>query len=276
MDARPSPDDPGSERREVADEASGCGRQHRRQCSGVVRLRAVRCRVSVGVQQVVLPTLGSNLGPIALRARGVRALTRPEHFSPSGGASSAVRTAVDVTGAEAHLPLTLSSNAARSHVCVRTLRRGFQRHLGTSPMAYLCGDRLRGAHQTLLESEPPTMTVTSVAHGLGFTNTGRVAAVHAPRYHETHAESLPGNGRRLGAEVRNRSKYARKLLRFSILTTRTAREPQSGSVGNCNICTSARSTRLRRPARQRVHPASPRHSSRILAYRRNTGMPDDR
>jgi AraC-like DNA-binding protein len=105
-------------------------------------------------------------------------------------APSAVRTAVDVIEAEAHLPLTLSSIAARSHICVRTLQQGFQRHLGTSPMAYLREVRLRRAHQTLLESDPSTVTVTSVAHDWGFTNMGRFAAAHAARYHETPAETL--------------------------------------------------------------------------------------
>ncbi|WP_457145791.1 helix-turn-helix transcriptional regulator [Mycobacterium sp. URHB0021] len=105
-------------------------------------------------------------------------------------APSAVRTAVEVIETEAHLPLTLSSIAARSHVCVRTLQQGFQRHLGTSPMAYLREVRLRRAHQTLVESDPSMVTVTSVAHDWGFTNVGRFAAAHVARYHETPAETL--------------------------------------------------------------------------------------
>jgi transcriptional regulator GlxA family with amidase domain len=102
----------------------------------------------------------------------------------------AVRTAIDVIEAEAHLPLTLSSIAARSQVSVRSLQQGFKRHLGISPMSYLREVRLRRAHRTLLESDPSTVTVASVAYDWGFTNLGRFAAAHAGRYNEPPAKTL--------------------------------------------------------------------------------------
>jgi AraC-like DNA-binding protein len=105
-------------------------------------------------------------------------------------APRAIRTAVDVIEAEAHLPLTLSSIAARSQVSVRSLQQGFKRHLGTSPMSYLRDVRLRRAHQTLLESDPSTVTVASVAYDWGFSNLGRFAAAHAARYQEAPAKTL--------------------------------------------------------------------------------------
>jgi AraC-like DNA-binding protein len=105
-------------------------------------------------------------------------------------APRAIRTAVDVIEAEAQLPLTLSSIAARSQVSVRALQQGFKRHLGMSPMAYLREVRLRRAHQTLIESDPSTVTVASVAYDWGFTNLGRFAAAHAARYQEPPAKTL--------------------------------------------------------------------------------------
>ncbi|HUB56460.1 MAG TPA: AraC family transcriptional regulator [Mycobacterium sp.] len=105
-------------------------------------------------------------------------------------APRAIQTAIDVIQAEAHLPLTLSSIAARSQVSVRSLQQGFKRHVGTSPMSYLRDVRLRRAHQTLLESDPSTVTVSSVAYGWGFTNLGRFAAAHAARYREQPAKTL--------------------------------------------------------------------------------------
>jgi AraC-like DNA-binding protein len=102
----------------------------------------------------------------------------------------AIRTAVDVIEAEAQLPLTLSSIAARSQVSVRSLQQGFKRHLGMSPMSYLREVRLRRAHQALLESDPSIVTVASVAYDWGFTNLGRFAAAHAARYHEPPAKTL--------------------------------------------------------------------------------------
>jgi len=102
----------------------------------------------------------------------------------------AIRRAVDVIEAEAQLPLTLSSIAARSQVSVRSLQQGFKRHLGMSPMSYLREVRLRRAHQTLIESDPSTVTVASVAFDWGFTNLGRFAAAHAARYREPPAKTL--------------------------------------------------------------------------------------
>jgi AraC-like DNA-binding protein len=105
-------------------------------------------------------------------------------------APRAIRTAIDIIEEEAHLPLTLSVIASRSHISVRGLQQGFQRHLGTSPMAYLREVRLRRAHQTLLECDPSIATVAAVANQWGFSNLGRFAAAHAARYRETPVKTL--------------------------------------------------------------------------------------
>jgi transcriptional regulator GlxA family with amidase domain len=88
------------------------------------------------------------------------------------------------------LPLSLSTIAARCHVSVRSLQQGFQRHLGTTPMAHLREVRLRRAHQNLLESDPSITSVASVAYHWGFTNLGRFAAAHTARYDEPPAATL--------------------------------------------------------------------------------------
>lgn len=105
-------------------------------------------------------------------------------------APRSIRLAIDVIEEEAHLPLTVSSIAARCHVSVRSLQQGFRRHVGMTPMAYLREVRMRHAHQSLLESDPSASSVTSVAYGWGFTNLGRFAAAHADRYGEAPAETL--------------------------------------------------------------------------------------
>jgi AraC-like DNA-binding protein len=101
-----------------------------------------------------------------------------------------IRTAIEIMEADAHLPLTVTSVAARTHVSVRSLQDGFSRHLGMSPTRYLREIRLRRAHQALLDSDPSTDTVASVARLWGFTNLGRFAAAHAGRYGETPAITL--------------------------------------------------------------------------------------
>ena len=102
----------------------------------------------------------------------------------------AVRAAVEIIEQEAHLPLTVSSIAARSHASVRSLQQGFRRHLDTTPMAYLRDVRLRRAHQSLLEADPSTTSVASIAYQWGFTNLGRFAAAHTARYDEPPAATL--------------------------------------------------------------------------------------
>ena len=105
-------------------------------------------------------------------------------------ANRTIRTAVQIIEAEPHLPLTVSSLAARSHVSARALQQGFQRQLGVSPMSYLRQVRLRRAHQELLESDPTVETVKTIALRWGFTNPGRFAALHAARYGEAPAMTL--------------------------------------------------------------------------------------
>jgi len=116
-----------------------------------------------------------------------RATLAGEATEPPPGA---IRAAIDVIEAEADQPLTVSALAERCYVSVRSLQQGFQRHLGTSPMAYLREVRLRRAHQTLLESDPATVTVASVAYRWGFTNLGRFAAAHHARYREAPLKTL--------------------------------------------------------------------------------------
>lgn len=55
---------------------------------------------------------------------------------------------------------------------------------------YLHEVRLRGVHQSLLESDPSTVTVASVACHGGFANLGRFAAAHNARYGEPPLKTL--------------------------------------------------------------------------------------
>jgi len=114
------------------------------------------------------------------------ALSKDERLA----APRAIRAAVEILEEEAHLPLTLSMLARRCHISARSLQQGFQRHLGTTPMAYLREVRLRRAHESLLEADPSTTSVASIAFHWGFTNLGRFAAAHTARYDEPPAATL--------------------------------------------------------------------------------------
>jgi AraC-like DNA-binding protein len=101
--------------------------------------------------------------------------------------SRLVKTAIEIIEAEARLPLTVSSIAARSRGSVRALQQAFRHELETTPMAYLREVRLRRAHRALVKADPSITTVSSIAYEWGFANLGRFAETHATRYGE-----LPG------------------------------------------------------------------------------------
>ncbi len=103
---------------------------------------------------------------------------------------AAVRTAIDIIEAGAHLPLTISTLARQCHVSVRTLQEGFRRHVGMSPMAYVRVVRLRGAHRDLRSANPSDSTVAAIAHRWGFTHLGRFAEAHKTVYGETPLQAL--------------------------------------------------------------------------------------
>jgi AraC-like DNA-binding protein len=110
-------------------------------------------------------------------------------------APQTIRPAVELIEAKPHLPLTITSLARQCHISPRALQKGFIRHLGISPMAYLRQVRLRRAHQELLVSDPSAETVASIARRWGFTNPGRFATAHAARYGETPAQTHRRSGR---------------------------------------------------------------------------------
>ncbi|MCV7164197.1 AraC family transcriptional regulator [Mycobacterium stomatepiae] len=105
-----------------------------------------------------------------------------------------IHAALEIIDAEAHLPLTVSELAARTHVSVRSLQEGFRSHLDSSPMEYVRRVRLRRAHQMLLDSDPSSVTVASVAYRWGFTNPGRFATAHIESYGEAPSVTLRRTG----------------------------------------------------------------------------------
>jgi transcriptional regulator GlxA family with amidase domain len=92
---------------------------------------------------------------------------------------------------EAHigdLP-TVADVAAASGVGVRALARGFEKHLGTSPLQYMLELRLQGVHDEMVVCSHRT-TVTDVALQWGFTHLGIFAARYRERFGEFPSETL--------------------------------------------------------------------------------------
>lgn len=103
----------------------------------------------------------------------------------------AVRRAVDHIEENFGLALTLERLATHTGVSARTLQRGFQEHLGCSPMDYLRDVRLKQARAALIAADPGSdMTVTEIALESGFMHLGRFSVEYRRRFGESPSQTL--------------------------------------------------------------------------------------
>lgn len=98
---------------------------------------------------------------------------------------------------QAHLthPITLTQLEAVSGMTSRSLRYGFQKRFGCSPMQWVQAQRLELAYRQLLGAKP-TDTVTRVAYAAGITRLGTFARDYFRRFGERPSETLARGLRR--------------------------------------------------------------------------------
>lgn len=117
-----------------------------------------------------------------------------DELMDDGGAAcppAYVRRAVDLIEAHAAEPLTVAEIAEAVSVSVRMLQQGFQRHLGTTPMARLRDARMTRVHRDLLAADPALGgNVTEVAHRWGFVHMGRFGQAYRAEYGEPPSATL--------------------------------------------------------------------------------------
>ncbi|MCU1691864.1 MAG: transcriptional regulator, AraC family [Frankiales bacterium] len=112
------------------------------------------------------------------------------HENTSAATPAVIRRAIDLLEARPEYPFTVSEIARQSGSSVRTLQAGFERHLGTSPMAYLKNVRLGRAHADLLAGDPAESSVLDIMSRWGWTHVGRFAAVYRAAYGVNPSETL--------------------------------------------------------------------------------------
>jgi transcriptional regulator GlxA family with amidase domain len=106
-------------------------------------------------------------------------------------APSAVRRAVSFIELNAHLPIDVEDIARESRMSIRALQYAFQRHLSTSPVAYLRRARLDGAHRDLVRADPTQgATVLAIALDWGFAHPGRFATYYREAYGVSPKQTL--------------------------------------------------------------------------------------
>lgn len=107
--------------------------------------------------------------------------------------SETLRRALEFIHAHAHEEVTAARIANAACVTTRAVQLAFQRHLGTTPSAYLRKVRLDRAHRDLMAAsgnEP--CTVTQVATRWGFHHQGRFAAYYRQAFGQNPRQTLAG------------------------------------------------------------------------------------
>jgi AraC-like DNA-binding protein len=150
------------------------------------------------------PALSSRLGRLLIAGLLVSQpnnytaeMTKPRQLP----ASRPIRNAVDYIGSHSSEIETVADIATAVGLSVRALDDGFQRYVGTPPMAYLRLVRLTRAHDELVEADPDDATVTTVARKWGFGHYGRFAADYQRRFGCKPSETLRSRGTPIGLGV---------------------------------------------------------------------------
>jgi AraC-like DNA-binding protein len=93
---------------------------------------------------------------------------------------------------EAHFaePVSLADIAAHAGVSARSLQNGFQNFRNTTPMGFLRSLRLKRAYETLLLSDPSTVTITEIALRCGFGHLGEFASLYKRTFGEKPRQTL--------------------------------------------------------------------------------------
>lgn len=101
-----------------------------------------------------------------------------------------IKQAEEIMVEDLSRPWSVQDLCEQLHVSERTLRYGFQEHIGMSPMAYLKIQRLQNARYQLMTSTTDQTTVTDVAIQCGFWHMGQFAKDYKKIFGESPSETL--------------------------------------------------------------------------------------
>lgn len=109
---------------------------------------------------------------------------------PGPGSPATLRRAMEFIEEFAGTDIGAADIATGAHVTLRAVQHAFQRHLGTTPMAYLRRVRLERARQDLLAASPAHATVTAIANRWGFSSPSRFTAHYRAAFGELPRDTL--------------------------------------------------------------------------------------
>jgi transcriptional regulator GlxA family with amidase domain len=114
----------------------------------------------------------------------------PADRPPAPGSTATLRRAMVFIDEFAGADISAADIAAGTHVTLRAVQHAFQRHLGTTPTAYLRRVRLDRARQELRAASPAHVTVTEIANRWGFSSPSRFTAHYRAAYGELPRDTL--------------------------------------------------------------------------------------
>jgi len=114
----------------------------------------------------------------------------PAERLPGPGSTATLRRAMAFIEEFAGHDIGAADIAAGAHVTLRAVQHAFQRHLGTTPTAYLRQVRLDRARQELRAASPAHATVTEIASRWGFPSPSRFTAHYRAAYGELPRDTL--------------------------------------------------------------------------------------
>lgn len=132
--------------------------------------------------ELVVANVARLLVATALATFPNNALTDPTIEDRHDGHAATLHRAVSFIDDNAHRDITVADVAEAAHVTIRAVQHAFQRHMGTTPTAYLRRVRLDHAHQELIAADPAEQTVTRIAYRWGFPSPSRFAVYYRDVY----------------------------------------------------------------------------------------------
>jgi AraC-like DNA-binding protein len=134
-------------------------------------------------QPLIQASAADMLAASVLAAFPNTAVAEPTAQDRHDATTATLRRAVAFIEQNAERDITLADIADAASVGIRAVQVAFRRHLDTTPMRYLRGVRLDGAHRELRRADPTRgVTVTDVAMRWGFYSHSRFAAWYRTTY----------------------------------------------------------------------------------------------
>ncbi|MFE5411040.1 helix-turn-helix domain-containing protein [Microbacterium sp. NPDC056569] len=113
-----------------------------------------------------------------------------ERSAQRGAAPRTVRRAIAYMERHAHEPITIDDVALAADISPRGLQYAFRRALDQTPMEYLRGQRLAGAHADLQEATG--VSVSEIAQRWGFASASRFARHYRDAYGRSPRQTMRG------------------------------------------------------------------------------------